>query len=127
MRGSETRLGIGGAEDEAAPIATGPEVWVLQGNLWVLGWGTLPATTLAARQVSTMQATCMWVVGALYFHFFTVAWVPKMYRCQAWMRSWAIVPSGSSNATIRDDDNCMGLYVEGFLTQLGIWVTFRAL
>jgi len=54
MRGLETRLGIGGVEEEAAPIATGPGVWVLWGNLWALGWGASPATTLAARQVSTM-------------------------------------------------------------------------
>ena len=126
-RGSETGPGIGGAEEEAAPVATGPGVWVLWGNLWVLRQGALPVTTLAARWVSTMQATYVWAVGALYFHFFTVAWVPKMYRWQAWMRSRAIVPLGSLNATMRDDNNCMGLYAEGFLTQLGIWVTFRAL
>ena len=33
MRGSETGLGIGGVGVEAAPVATGPGVWVLWDNL----------------------------------------------------------------------------------------------
>ena len=78
-RGSETGPGIGGAEGEVDPVATGPGVWGPRVVLWELGRGASPATTLAARRVSTMRVTRVWVAGALYFHFFTVAWVPKRY------------------------------------------------
>jgi len=72
-RGSETGLGIGGAEGEADPVVTGPGVGGPRVVLWELGRGALPVTTLAARRVSTMRATRVWADGALYFHFFTVA------------------------------------------------------
>jgi len=56
-RGLETGPGIGGAEGEADPVATGPGVWGPRVVLWELGRGASPATTLAAWRASTIRAT----------------------------------------------------------------------
>ena len=54
---------------------------------------------------------------ALCFHFLIVALVPKAKRCQATSRDLSLIPSGSSKATTREE--------EDVCTQEGFCITRR--
>ena len=53
-----------------------------------------------------------------------MTWAPKQKRCLAAIREGVMVPSGSSNAKTRDDDE-PGWNRQGAQTQEGNWVTLR--
>ena len=67
-----------------------------------------------------------WVCFFIFFHFFTVSWVPKAKRCHSCIRQRACWPLGSSKVKTRDETD-PGRYDKGECTHKGSCMTQRSL